>query len=66
MAGSEGPIVRSKANDLKSAHIVQASFDSLAQRAQSCTPEQFSEAYRNFVLQVQAHLGETGDAPIPA
>jgi hypothetical protein len=52
------------ANDLKSAHIVQASFDSLSQRAQSCTPDEFAEAYLGFVLQVQAHLGETGEAPI--
>ena len=52
------------ANDLKSAHIVQASLDSLSQRAQSCNPEQFADAYLRFVLEVQAHLGETGEAPI--
>jgi hypothetical protein len=52
------------ANDLKSAHIVQASFDTLDQRTQRCTPDQFAEAYRSFVLQVQAHLGETGEAPV--
>lgn len=52
------------ANDLKSAHLVQASFDSLSQQAQSCTPEQFATAYLNFVLKVQSHLGETGEAPI--
>ena len=52
------------ANDLKSAHIVQASFDSLVQRADRCTPEEFSSAYLNFVIQVQAHLGDTGQAPI--
>jgi hypothetical protein len=52
------------ANDLKSAHIVQSALDNLNQRAQSCTPEQFADAYLNFVLQVQAHLGETGEAPV--
>ena len=51
-------------NDLKSAHIVQASLDRLSQRAQSCNPEQFADAYLRFVLEVQAHLGETGEAPI--
>jgi len=52
------------ANDLKSAHIVQASFDALSGRAAGCTPEEFEEAYRQFVLQVQAHLGETGEPPV--
>ncbi len=52
------------ANDLKSAHIVQSSFDSLADGAQDCSPEQFADAYLHFVLEVQAHLGETGEAPI--
>ena len=51
------------ANDLKSAHVVQASFDSLCQNAQSCDPEQFADAYLRFVLEVQSHLGETGEAP---
>jgi len=51
------------ANDLKSAHIVQASLDSLCQNAQSCDPEQFADAYLRFVLEVQSHLGETGEAP---
>ena len=52
------------ANDVKSAHIVQASLDSLALRAGQCSPQQFADAYLQFVLQVQAHLGETGEAPI--
>ena len=52
------------ANDLKSAHIVQASLDSLVQRAPNCTPEEFRSAYLNFVIQVQAHLGDTGEAPV--
>ena len=51
------------ANDLKSAHIVQASLDSLSLRTQGCTTEQFAEAYLLFVIQVQSHLGETGEAP---
>ncbi len=55
---------RATANDLKSAHIVQASLDALSLRAQDYTPAQFAEAYLHFVIQVQAHLGETGDAPV--
>jgi hypothetical protein len=51
------------ANDLKSAHIVQGSFDSLSAVAVQATPGQFADAYLQFVLQVQAHLGETGEAP---
>jgi hypothetical protein len=53
------------ANDVKSAHIVQSSLDSLALRAGQYDPQQFAEAYAEFVLQVQAHIGETGEAPIP-
>jgi hypothetical protein len=52
------------ANDLKSAHIVQASLDSLVQRSRQCTPEQFQSFYLDFVIQVQGHLGETGQAPV--
>jgi hypothetical protein len=51
------------ANDLKSAHIVQSSFDSLTAVAAQSTSQQFADAYLRFVLQVQAHLGETGEAP---
>src|ERR1700722_10836819 len=51
------------ANDLKSSHIVQSSFDSLSALAAQSTPQQFADAYLRFVLQVQAHLGETGEAP---
>jgi hypothetical protein len=51
------------ANDLKSAHIVQSSFDSLNAFASQSTPQQFADAYLRFLLQVQTHLGETGDAP---
>jgi hypothetical protein len=52
------------ANDLKSAHIVQASLDSLSLIANQSNPQQFADAYLHFVLQVQAHLGETGEAPV--
>jgi hypothetical protein len=51
------------ANDLKSAHVVQNSFASLSAVAAQSTSKQFAEAYLQFVLQVQAHLGETGEAP---
>jgi hypothetical protein len=53
------------ANDVRSAHIVQASLDSLVQRASGASSQQFAEAYRKFVIEVQAHLGETGEAPVP-
>ena len=52
------------ANDLKSAHIVQSAYDALAARAQTLTPAEFATAYANFVLTVQTHLGETGEAPV--
>jgi hypothetical protein len=52
------------ANDVKSAHVVQASFDSLSQVAEQCSPAQFQEAYLRFVLQVQTHLGETTESPV--
>jgi hypothetical protein len=52
------------ANDVKSAHIVQASLDSLSERAAQYSPQQFADAYLTFVLEVQTHLGETGEAPI--
>ena len=52
------------ANDVKSAHVVQSSLDSLSQAAEQCSPQQFADAYPRFVIQVQAHLGETGEAPI--
>ena len=52
------------ANDLKSAHIVQSAYDALAARAQTLTPVEFATAYADFVLTVQTHLGETGEAPV--
>ena len=52
------------ANDLKAAHIVQASLDQLSHHVDTDTPEQFAQAYLQFVLQVQAHLGTTGAAPV--
>ncbi|WP_158944354.1 hypothetical protein [Granulicella sp. S190] len=52
------------ANDLKAAHIVQSSLDQLAAQAQTSTPQQFAEAYLQFVVRVQTHLGNTGEAPV--
>ena len=52
------------ANDLKAAHVVQGAFDGLSAQASALSAEQFADAYLNFVLQVQAHLGETGEAPV--
>ena len=51
------------ANDVKSAHIVQQALNTLSSKAESLTPEQFQQAYLQFVLTVQAHLGATGEAP---
>ena len=52
------------ANDLRAAHIVQASFDALDRQATACTPDEFAAAYLSFLLQIQCNLGETGEAPI--
>lgn len=52
------------ANDLKAAHIVQANFDDLSGKASGLTPEAFADAYLDFVIASQAHLGETGQAPV--
>ncbi len=52
------------ANDLKSAHVVQDAVTALSARARECSPEEFGDAYLDFVLQVQTHLGETGEAPV--
>ena len=51
------------ANDVKSAHIVQQAVNMLSSKAESLTPEQFQQAYLQFVLTVQSHLGATGEAP---
>src|SRR5665213_1139296 len=51
------------ANDVKSAHIVQGALASLSKEVETRTPEQFREAYLHFVIAVQAHLGNTGEAP---
>lgn len=52
------------ANDVKAAVIVQDAVDELARKNASLSPQQFAEAYLAFVLQVQAHLGETGEPPV--
>jgi hypothetical protein len=52
------------ANDLKAAHLVQASLDALRVRAGTCSPEEFADAYLQFVIQVQAHIGDTGEPPV--
>jgi hypothetical protein len=51
------------ANDVKAAHRVQEALTTLADKAESQTPEQFKEAYLKFVIEVQAHLGSAGEAP---
>ena len=54
---------RATANDVKAAHVVQDALQSLGNNATSLSPEQFREAYLQFVIAVQAHLGSTGEAP---
>jgi len=51
------------ANDVKAAHVVEDALESLGGQAASLSPEQFREAYLQFVIAVQAHLGSTGEAP---
>jgi hypothetical protein len=51
------------ANDVKAAHVVQNALDTLATNVETRTPEQFREAYLQFVITVQANLGSTGEAP---
>ncbi|MDQ2946846.1 MAG: hypothetical protein M3Y27_13035 [Acidobacteriota bacterium] len=51
------------ANDVKSAHIVQAALNNFRAEATTCTPAQFQEGYLKFVIEVQGHLGDTGEAP---
>jgi hypothetical protein len=51
-------------NDVKAAHRVQAAFDDLAQRGPEMPAEEFAKAYRQFLVQVQRDLGETGEPPV--
>jgi hypothetical protein len=48
---------------VKSAHIVQQALDEFSAIAESLTAEQFRDAYLRFVISVQTHLGDTGEAP---
>jgi len=48
------------ATDTQNARIVQDAFDEISSLAEHLTPEQFQETYLQFVLKVQAHLGQTG------
>src|SRR5271165_1792347 len=52
------------ANDLKSAHTVQSALESFAKKSEGLGPQQFRDEYLRFVIEVQAHLGETGEAPV--
>lgn len=51
------------ANDVKSAHIVQNALTEFAAKTATLTPDQFRAEYLQFVISVQAHLGNTGEAP---
>jgi hypothetical protein len=52
------------ANDVKSAHIVQQALNNFRAEGTTCTPDQFQRAYLEFLIAVQAHLGDTGEAPM--
>ncbi|HEX4030091.1 MAG TPA: hypothetical protein VHX20_06980 [Terracidiphilus sp.] len=54
---------QASANDVKSAHIVQNALDALSNGVENRTPEEFREAYLRFVIAVQSHLSDTGEAP---
>ncbi len=51
------------ANDVKSAHVVRDQLAQLRGSLPGLTPDEFRERYLQFVLAVQAHLGEPGAAP---
>jgi hypothetical protein len=50
-------------NDVEAAHLVNTAFESLCATASSQSPEQFSQSYRQLVIDCQSHLGSTGEAP---
>ncbi|MEP7187145.1 MAG: hypothetical protein ABI767_15040 [Rhodanobacter sp.] len=52
------------ANDVKSAHVVQQELNEFRVKGANCAPEQFQQAYLEFLIAVQAHLGYTGEAPM--
>ena len=51
------------ANDVKSAHLVSDALAELRAQAAALSPDEFRQRYLQFVLTVQAHLGEPGEAP---
>ncbi len=51
-------------NDVKAAHRVNAALTNFAGHSKEMTAEQFADAYRKFVVQVQCDLGATGAAPV--
>jgi hypothetical protein len=50
-------------NDVEAAHLVGTAFESLAASASTDSPEQFQQAYLQFLIASQSHLGSTGEAP---
>src|SRR5947208_14110971 len=51
-------------NDVKAAHRVQAALAGFEKECAGTSPEEFARLYRNFLVTVQADLGETGKAPV--
>jgi hypothetical protein len=52
------------ANDVKAAHVVQDALTTLRKDAANMTPDQFQQAYLQFVIATQASLGDTGEPPV--
>jgi hypothetical protein len=50
-------------NDVQSAIVVDQALGALCRSAAKQTPEEFRQAYLQFVITCQSHLGSTGEAP---
>src|ERR1700724_3921634 len=50
-------------NDVESALVVDQALGALCRSAAKQTPEEFRQAYLQFVITCQSHLGSTGEAP---
>jgi hypothetical protein len=50
-------------NDVESALVVDQALGALCRSAARQTPEEFRQAYLQFVITCQSHLGSTGEAP---
>ena len=51
-------------NDIKAAHRVNAAFEQLAAATDRLSPEEFDQAWLQFLTQVQSDLGSLGSSPV--